>query len=203
MARYYWDKKNTTDDYSQVWSIFHLKRDKVLKNGEYTFSGTSNWSRNGEPSGSISFELTKDNYNGKVRVHFTQTSSRTGEKKAHDYIIQLESTPCHLWGRRWWFVCPCWWGRCAKLYMQNNGIFASRKILWLSYETRNTSRRWRYLDYVFWASDSDMSKLYQSIKYPYRNWKPTRKMKRYLKMTYSPYTLEEMHRLQVQLLRGK
>lgn len=203
MSKYNYSKKSTIDDYSQVWSIFHLKRDKVLKNGEYTFSGTSNWSRNGEPNGSISFELTKDNYNGRVRVHFTQTSSRTGEKKAHDYIIQLESMPCHLWGRRWWFVCPCGWGRCAKLYMQNNGIFASRKILWLSYETRNTSRRWRYLDTVFWASDSDISKLYQSIKYPYRNWKPTRKMKRYLKMTDSPYSLEEMHKLQVQLLRGK
>lgn len=202
MPRYYSSAKNTTDYYSQVWSIFKLKRDKVIKNGEYTFSGTSQWTRNGEPNGSISFILTKDDYRGNVRVYFTQTSSSTGEKKEHDYIIQLESTPCHLWGRRWWFICPCRWNRCAKLYMQNNGIFASRKTLNLSYESRNTSKRWRYLDSVFWkGSGEEQYQLHKSIKYPYRNGKPTRKMRKYLKMTYTPYSDEQLHKMEMALLR--
>lgn len=200
MPRYYSSAKNTTDYYSQVWSIFKLKRDKVIKNGEYTFSGTSQWTRNGEPNWSISFELTKDNYHGKVRVYFTQTSSSTGEKKEHDYIIQLESTPCHLWGRRWWFICPCRWNRCANLYMQNNGIFASRKTLNLSYESRNKSKYWRYLDFVFWPSDTELSELRKKIHYPYRNGRPTRKMRSYLKKTHSPYTEEQLMRMENELL---
>ncbi len=202
MPRYYSSAKNTTDYYSQVWSIFKLKRDKVIKNGEYTFSWTSQWTRNGEPNWSISFELTKDNYHGKVRVYFSQTSNSTGEKKEHDYIIQLESTPCHLWGRRWWFICPCRWNRCANLYMQNNGIFASRKTLNLSYASRNVSRRWRYLDSVFGkGSGEEQYQLHKSIKYPYRNGRPTRKMRKYLKMTYNPYSDEQLHKMEMALLR--
>lgn len=202
MSRHYSRTKNTTDYYSQVWSIFKLKRDKVIKNGEYTFSGTSQWTRNGEPNWSISFELTKDNYHGKVRVYFSQTSNSTGEKKEHDYIIQLESTACHLWGRRWWFICPCRWNRCANLYMQNNGIFASRKTLNLSYESRNTSKFYRSLDAIFGkGSGEEQYQLWKFIKYPYRNGRPTRKMKKYLKMTNTPYTLEQLDKMEMALLR--
>ncbi len=202
MPRYYYSKKSTTDDYSQIWSIFSLKRDKVLKSWDYTFSGTSQWTRNGEPNGSISFTLTKDEYRGSVRVSFTQMSRSTGEKKKHDYTIQLESTPCHLWGRRWWFLCPCRWNRCSKLYLQSNGIFASRKTLNLSYESRNTSKFYRTLDAIFGkGSGEEQYQLWESIKYPYRNGRPTRKMRKYLKMTHSPYTLEQRHAMEIALMK--
>ena len=202
MRWYYWNRKSTVEDYSKWLSIFCFKRDKVLHRWEYTFSGTSQWTRNGEPNGSISFVLTKDDYRGNVRVYFSQTSSSTGEKKQHDYIIQLESTPCHLWGRRWWFICPCRWNRCAKLYMQNNGIFASRKTLNLSYESRNTSKFYRSLDLIFGkGSGEEQYQLHKSIKYPYRNGRPTRKMRKYLKMTDTPYTLEQLHKMEMALMK--
>lgn len=201
MARYYWDKKSTVEDYPKTISIFNFKRDKFLQKWVLHISGTSTWSRNGEPFGNIWLEIRRDEYEGTLRVFFTQTDRDTQEKKEFDYSIKMTTTRCHIWnGRRWWFICPCRGNRCAKLYLQNNGIFASRKTLNLSYESKNKSKYWRYLDSVFWASDSDLSKLYQSIKYQYRNWKPTRKMKRYLKMSYSPYTLEQLDRMESQLL---
>ncbi len=202
MPWYYYSKRSTTDDYSQIWSIFSLKRDKVLKNWEYTFSGTSRWTRNGEPNGSMSFELTKDDYHGKLRVYFTQTDRDTGVETKHDYCINLESTPCHFGGRRWWFTCPCRHNRCTKLYLQRNGIFASRKTLNLSYESRNVSRRWRYLDSVFGkGSGEEQYQLHKSIKYPYRNGRPTRKMRKYLKMTYTPYSDEQIHKMEIALMK--
>lgn len=202
MPRYYYSKKSTVEDYSKWLSIFCFKRDKVLRVWEYTHSGTSRWTRNGEPNGNIGFELKKDDFRGTLRVHFTQTNRDTGEESQHDYSINLESTPCQFWGRRWWFICPCRWNRCSKLYLQRNGIFASRKTLNLSYESRNTSRYWRSLDAIFGkGSGEDQYKLWESIKYPYRNGRPTRKMRKYLKMIHSPYTLEQRHAMEIALMK--
>ncbi len=202
MARYYWSKKSTTDDYSKAISVFVLLRDKFLQKWVSYNSWTLRWTRNGEPNGNISIHINKDDYRGSMRVVFTQTDRSSWEKKDLDYTIQLESSPCHLWGRRWWFLCPCRWNRCAKLYLQNNGIFASRKTLDLSYESRNTSKKWRFLDHIFWKwTFPEQEKLRASIKYPYRSGRPTRKMKRYLKMTSSPYTEKELHEMEMRMLK--
>lgn len=39
------------------------------------------------------------------------------------------------------------------------------------------------------------------MKYKYRNGQPTRKMKRYIKMTQSPYSIEEQMRIEEAILR--
>ena len=203
MARYYWSKKYTVEDYPKTLSIFSFKRDKFLEKWKLHNIGTSAWSRNGEQFSKIWIEVNRNEYEGTLRVFFTQTDRNTQEKKDFDYIIQMTTTECHIWGgRRWWFICPCRGDRCAKLYLQDNGYFASRKTLWLSYESKNKSRYWRYLDSVFGPNEEDLSTLYASIKYQYRNWKPTRKMKRYLKMSYSPYTGEQIMRMEEELFNS-
>jgi len=203
MSRYYWSKKYTVEDYPKTLSIFNFKRDKFLEKWKLHNIGTSTWSRNGEQFSRIGIEMTRNEYEGTLRVYFTQTDRNSPEKKDFDYIIKLTTTECHIWsGRRWWFICPCKGNRCAKLYLQDNGYFASRSTLWLSYESRNRSRYYRYLDSVFWASERDLLELHKTIKYPYRNGQPTRKMKRYLKMNSSHYTIEQLVRVEEQLLGG-
>lgn len=204
MGRYYYNKKSTVDDYSKKLSVFKLLKDEMIEKWVSSTSGTIRWTRNGEPSGNIGIYIDKDDYEGTLRVSFTQTDRSTSEVKKHDYNIQLVSTPCHLWGRRWWFICPCRWNRCAKLYLQDNGIFASRKTLDLSYESRNTSRFLRSFDIIFWKwSIIEIEELGESIKYPFRNGKLTRKMKQYLKKAYPPYTKEKRYEMEMKLLAGK
>lgn len=182
MARYYYDKKNTVEDYPKYLSIFNLKRDGFLEKWDYFKSGISRWTRNWETNGSIDFILSKGETEGNLRVTFTQTKRDTWEKTDHDYTIRLVSTPCHLWGRRWWFICPCKLNRCWKLYLQGNGIFASRKALNLSYESRNMSYSGRILQKVLGRlSGVELNNIRKSIKYPYRNGKPTRKMRTLIK----------------------
>ena len=121
----------------------------------------------------------EDTRTGSLQVRFTQSDILTGEKKDFDYTIELEATTCHYGWLRWWFRDPCdpECRRCSVLYMQNNGYFASAKTLNLAYDTQN-QRKW------FWRAEMESIKamlLYKEIKYRYRNWKPTRKMKRALK----------------------
>jgi len=197
MGRYYfhYQKKDTVEEYSRVLSIFALKRDKFIRSWEYSQSSTLTWSRNWEPNGSIGIHIEKDDFVWTLRVKFTQTD-REGEKKSHDYTIFLESTPCHFWGgRRWWFLCPCKSNRCAKLYLQSNGVFASRETLDLTYESKNQSKRWKHLDLVFGPREEDINDLCASIKYPYRNGQPTRKMKKYIDLVTPRHTLAEKERM--------
>ena len=126
--------------------------------------------------------LTSDNLwqHKTLRVYFMQTNRETWEKKRFDYKIQLTSTPCNYWGYRYWFVCPCGWNRSNKLYLQGNWIFASRKTLWLKYEDQNQSKKRREMNMVFWK-EYEARELYKTIKYKWRNGKPTRKYKSYMK----------------------
>lgn len=181
MWRYYWDKKNTVDDYKQISTQFFCKYGYFKTGKSYSAWGLS-WSRWENETGSISFTVLKndDTGVGHVRVYFTQTNSE-GEKKDFDYKIPLESTMCNYGGRRWWFLCPCRWNRCSILYLQSNGIFASRKTLDLTYDSRNETKN------CFWKSEISAikaMKLQEKIKYKYRNGKPTRKMRQFIKYVY-------------------
>ena len=54
-----------------------------------------------------------------------------------DYTVLLDSMPCHLGGRRWWFLCPRTSRRCGKLYLPNGGRrFWSRQAYGLVYQVQ-------------------------------------------------------------------
>ena len=178
MWRIRWLWKNTVEDYPKRISTKFLKKYWYLdKVGQ---SGALYWSINWKRIWNIWIEVNKSEYYWYLRVHFTQTD-REWNKKDFDYKIKLESLKCNYWWVRWFFICPCWWNRCSILYLQNNWIFASRKTLDLCYEDQNQSKRWRYFDKIL-PKDFEAEELYKTIKYPYRNWKPTRKYKKYLKL---------------------
>jgi len=40
--------------------------------------------------------MTRNEYEGTLRVYFTQTDRNSPEKKDFDYIIKLTTTECHI-----------------------------------------------------------------------------------------------------------
>ena len=188
---YYWEWKTSVEDYSKTIDIKFLKTYGYLDKWLYSRKWGLYWKRNWEDNWNIWVEINKWDTSWYIRVTFTQTNM-DWEKKELDYKIQLVSTPCNYWGVRWWLLCPCKWNRCSILYKQNNWIFASRKTLDLCYGDQKESKRYRYMSYLMWKPFNDMYLLKDKIKYPYRNWKPTRKMRRFLKLHHQMPSMEEV-----------
>lgn len=70
--------------------------------------------------------LRLDHWRGEARLQFDvdHWSRKTGPQ---DQVVQMETTPCRYGGRRWWWLCPVTWRRCATLYLPNGGTrFLSR-----------------------------------------------------------------------------
>lgn len=179
MWRYYWSWKNTVEDFKKTISIKNLKESWFLiwdyKQWKITWYYAENEIWN------IWIEIEKNDFSWYLRVYFIQTDE-TWNKKEFDYRIELVTTKCNYWWVRWWFLCPCKWNRCSILYLQNNWIFASRKTLDLVYEQQKESKKWRYFWYLLWDNFTKILEIKESMKYPFRNWKPTRKMRRVLKL---------------------
>jgi len=142
MGRYYWDKKGVVEDCTEL-SVFKLKEFGLL-NG--CCSSTLTWTR--QSSGhknSIGIYVNVID-EPCARVKYTITD-RQGEKTDYDYQIQMTTTPCHLAGVRYWFICPLVTNdipcgrRVAKLYIAPGArYFGCRDCLNLSYESRNEPR---------------------------------------------------------------
>lgn len=186
MWRNYYSKRNTTDDYKQ-FTISFLKKYWHLDKWVTFRYGNIKWSRWWQEVGSIWFYLEKNDSEMKwsVRVIFTQTKRDTWEKKDFDYKIPLIATKCNYGWIRWWFLDPCSEKiiKCLVLYLQSNGYFASRKTLNLAYESQNEPKFWRRLSYLMGMNATKAIALKRTIKYPYRNGKPTKKMERFLKLS--------------------
>jgi len=142
MSRYYWDKKDTIEDCTQL-SIFKLKEFGLLKEWSAT---TLTWTRrlSGKKSsiGAI-IDVTDEPY---IKVNYTITD-RDGNKTDYDYKITLTTTPCNFGGVRYWFICPLsvngnFCGRrVGTLYLGPGGkYFGCRHCYNLSYESRNEPR---------------------------------------------------------------
>jgi hypothetical protein len=202
MGRHYGSSwRRTTGDYSKTLKIAVFKRDGFLGREVFAASGTITWSQDGEPNGNIGVFISHDGVTcGSLRVFFTQTDSE-GVKKSLDYCITLVATPCHFGGVRWWFICPCGGNRCSRLYLQNNGIFGSRKALKLSYESQRHGKKWRMYDRIFLGDR--LEEYRKTIRYPYRNGKPTRKMRHYLRLECGQLNPVDAARLEQSLLCRK
>lgn len=180
MARYYFDKKNRAEDFNTISISLFTSWGHLKMGAPSVFSRVIEWKRWDTVTSSITYSLDKDDESREwyLRVSFTKTIYDEG-KKEFDYRIALIATPCNYWGLRWWFIDPCdpMRRKCCVLYMQNNGYFASRKTLNLAYDSQS-QRKW-----VLGAEMKSLKAivLYGKIKYKYRNWEPTRKMKRVLK----------------------
>ena len=204
MWRYYYSKRNTTDDYKK-FSIAFLRKHWFLEKWVDLRYGTISWSRWDTQTGSIAFWIDKNDADMRwdIRVLFAQTHRDTWEKKDFDYKIPIIATECHYGWLRWWFIDPCSKDekKCLILYWQSNGYFASRKTLNLAYESQNESKFGRKLSYLMGMNATKAIVLQRTIKYPYRNGSPTKKMRRFLKLSYNNPTTEEIQNMEQLLFR--
>ena len=139
--------------YSSRWTVEECKSisTKFLKEHHYFDGGVRwgemSWSRCGEKTGSISFEVSTVEGDEYIRFQYTQTDRHTGEKSELDYKARLVWTPCYFGGRRWWFICPlvvngnvC--GRkVGSLHLGGGKYFGCRKCYNLTYESSKESHK--------------------------------------------------------------
>jgi hypothetical protein len=140
-------------------------------------SGTLNWSRNGNPTGSISIQV--NTYS--ERPHIILDYKFKDEPR--NYKVYFTTSPSNLKrGEVWYFICPNTKKRCRKLYLIS-GYFLHREAFnGCMYESQTQSKKYRKLDKTFGAyfrTDGLYSQLYKKhFKKTYAG-KPTKK---YLKI---------------------
>ncbi len=184
MPRY--SNRDTTDGCRKIPAAF-LKKEGYFSPGGRPFGGTLNWSRNGEPRGSISVSSIINEHEKSVRVWYTITRRTTGEKKEIDYKVRLATTPCRFGGVRHWFICPLYKSgrycgrRVGVLYDSGGDYFGCRHCYDLSYDSRNRSKKFRHWDALFLLDVDDkiveLEKKYQG-KYLFYDGRPTRRQKK-------------------------
>lgn len=199
MWRYYWNWRNSVEDYKTI-DIKFLKIYWYLDKWVDIKSWWLYWKRNWQNNWNIWIEVNKWENTWYLRVTFSQTNYNS-EKRKLDYKIPLVSTSCNYWWIRWWFLCPCRWNRCSILYLQSNWIFASRKTLNLCYKSQKESKLARFYWKYLFSNYEKIEELKRTIKYPFRNWKPTRKIIRLMKLENNIPSLDEMARMEDKLIK--
>lgn len=150
------------------WGYFKPKQIK---------SGTLTWSRNGNPTGSISIQVNTKSEQPYIELDYKYRD------EPRNYKVYLTSTPSNLnRGEIWYFICPQTKKRCRKLY-SIGGYFLHREAFsGCMYETQTQSKKYRQLDKTlgaYFKIDNLYSELYKKNFKKYYAGKPT---KRYLRI---------------------
>ena len=136
-------------------------------------SGTLTWSRNGNPTGSISIVVNTHSEQPYIELDYKYRD------KPRNYKVYLTSTPSNLnRGEIWYFICPQTNKRCRKLY-SIGGYFLHREAFsGCMYKTQTQSKKYRELDKTlgaYFEIDNLYSELYKkNFKKTYAG-KPTKK----------------------------
>ncbi|MBS1487305.1 MAG: hypothetical protein JST43_06910 [Bacteroidetes bacterium] len=145
---------------------------------EQVKSGTLNWSRNGNKTGSISIRVNTQHESPYLELDYKYNEAPI------NYRVQLVSAPSNLGkGVVWYFVCPHTGKRCRKLYLADTYFYHREAFRGCMYEKQTQSKKYRGLDKtlgVYLRSDQLFEQLYKKhFKKQYAG-KPTKK---YLKLT--------------------
>jgi len=153
-------------------SISKLKGWGYLAPGQIK-SGTINWSRHGESTGSISITANTRSEQPYIELDYKYRD------EPRKYKVYLTSTPSNLnRGEIWYFICPQTKKRCRKLY-SIGGYFLHREAFnGCMYETQTQSKKYRQLDKTlgaYFEIDNLYEELYKkNFKKTYAG-KPTKK----------------------------
>lgn len=129
--------KATTGDMLEL-DIRKLQRDGLLTPGR---AFNWHWTRNGEEVASIQIRTEAD----RVVLNY-RTRSSGGEWEAMEYPVYLRWTPCHLGGRRAWFICHAkGHGGCGRrvAILFGGSIFACRHCHKLAYQCQRETDAYR------------------------------------------------------------
>jgi hypothetical protein len=136
-------------------------------------SGTINWSRNGNPAGSISIRVNTHSEQPYIELDYKYRD------EPRNYKVRLISMPSNLGkGLIWYFICPHTKKRCRKLY-SIGGYFLHREAFkGCMYETQTFSKKARQVNKMvelFFKSDNLYNELHnKNFKKTYAG-KPTKK----------------------------
>jgi hypothetical protein len=183
MGRWYCDKKDTVEDCRTV-SIAFLRKNGYFCGWRYGTIIWTNWY--GERTASIGVTVCTRDGENYARFQYTHTLRSTDEKTECDYKVRLVTTPCHLGGVRWWFLCPLSKNgvscgrRVGTFYLPPGGkYYGCRHCYNLSYESRNERPQGRiaYMGHFLTLSTRLKKLLEQTNRWTYRGM-PTRKAQR-------------------------
>jgi hypothetical protein len=170
--------KSTTDDMLKL-DIRKLHKDGLLKQGLYY---TSDWSRNGNPIGSISIKTEYD----RICLIYRNRSGNAIEWENIETFVNITWTKCNYGGYRPWFLCPKCYRRVAILY--GGKYFLCRHCHNLAYESQKASKEARPLDSYLCRIEKIKKRLKSSDYFPKRP-KYMHK-KNYSKLSYELFDLE-------------
>jgi len=124
-------------------SVSKLKGWGYLEPGQIK-SGSINWSRNGNPTGSISIQVNTHSEQPYIELDYKY------KDKPRKYKVLLTSTRSNLnLGEIWYFVCPQTKKRCRKLYSIGGYFLHREAFAGCLYETQTQSKKYRELKNTF------------------------------------------------------
>lgn len=124
-----WPVRDTVESCHRV-DIRYMKKQKLLTPGT---QGTLHWSRNGEPTGDIRYQVFSDYL--KLIFRYRQHG---GEWQPMEQTVYFDHTPCHYGGHRQWLLCPHCNRRVAVL-CSNGPRFLCRHCYGLAYTSQQQS----------------------------------------------------------------
>jgi len=172
-------------EYSNAIKISYLKKNNFIipeyKDGSIT-SDIMRWTCGNNVN---SIELTT-NINGKddyIKLRYTHTDHATGEKENINSKISLTTTPCYFGNKRYWFICPLikngkYCGRRVGVIYSIGKYYGCRHCGEIAYSSQNLGGR-----YKGFVSVPDVEKAEKEIKRYYYKGQPTKKYKKYLKLS--------------------
>lgn len=199
--------RDTTQSHRRI-ELSWLKEKCFFPSGSGIKNGNIQWSQNGEPTSSIHVSVNTTDGFAKIAFNYrTQNHWESGDEwKQMDYSFTLERIPCRYGGFKWFVRCGLsrggvYCGRRVRILYSVNGYYGCRHCADLSYESCNEVKRFRGGVFGFMAKQWKAEEYFETLpRYFYRG-KPTRKYRKYLKMTsgYSEEdvvrTLQDMNRL--------
>lgn len=205
MGRYSFTDKTEADGLNKI-NIYWLHKHRFLEPNCQNFNGIT-WTRSDGTKNNISFTTSTNPGDQYIRLIYTSTHRGTGEKKDLDYKIPLITSFCHFGGVRYWFECNAvkngrYCGRrVATLYIDGD-YFACRHCNNLTYSCKKQNYR-GYFSILgkLCNVEKQISELQASIKrYTYAG-RPTKKVRRFLKLTKShPQSIDNL--IDSELYRG-
>jgi len=165
-GRYYYDRKATVEE-SCGLTIKRLRELGLLTGCQST---TINWT-NSMFGKRITLLVTADvTTEPNVKVTYS-LSDRSGNFESK---VDLETTPCNLGGRRYWFVCPLCGRYVGGLYLPPGSVhFGCRHCYNLTYRSRNRG---------FVEASGHLSRQIKNLQGEIKRWtwrgEPTKKVKR-------------------------
>jgi hypothetical protein len=170
--------KYTTVD-TRSFTVFFLNKYHNFKIGEHSYGQNIIWSRNGDETGRINYDLLLDADDPKIVLHYKSRNRGEEEWTSLDYSISLSPVSCNFGGKRWYFGCPWCNKRIAVLY-SHEYYFVCRQCANLTYESCQESKRMRGYPWKVLTDDWKADEILKTIKRTHYRGKPTKKYQRCL-----------------------